>query len=64
MHLFNDLFLGNLLMCVDTGEDLRKLLERKNLLDKEEGIKMLMEILHSIEKTSLATKLWKCLVIG
>ena len=49
---------------VHTGRDLRKVLERKNLLDNGEGINIMKEILHNIGKTYLAKKLDKHLAIG
>ena len=62
--MFNDFFIGKLLVDVDTGSKLRKVLERKNLLDKDPAIKLMKEILHNIGKTDLATKLDKYLAIG
>ena len=43
---------------------MRKVLERKNLLDNDAGIKVMKEILHSVGKTDLVAKLDNCFVIG
>ena len=64
MIQLNDLFIGKLLVHVKTGRDVRNALLRKNLLDKDADVKTMMDILHGIERTDLATKLEKCLIIG
>ena len=49
---------------MNTGRDLRKVLERRNLLDDDAGITTMKEILYNIGKTVLATKLKKHSAIG
>ena len=49
---------------MDTGRDLRKVLEKKNLLGNDACITTLKEILHSIGKTDLVTKFDEYLAIG
>lgn len=49
---------------METGRDLRKVLEKKNLLDNDVGTKAMKEILQSIGKKDSAAKLDKLLVIG
>ena len=49
---------------MNTGRDVRNVLLRRNLLDKDADVKTMIDILHKIEKTDLARKLEKCLVIG
>ena len=49
---------------VDTGKDLRKVLEEKNLLGNDACISILKEFLHSIGKTDLVIKFDKYLAIG
>ena len=49
---------------MDTGFKLRKVLERKNFLDKDAGIDSMKKILHEIGKTDVVTKLDKYLAIG
>ena len=61
---FNYLFVGKLLVDMETGRDLRKVLEKKNLLDNDAGIKTMKEILHNIGKKELAAKLDELIVIG
>lgn len=51
---------------METGRDLRKVLEKKNLLDNDVGTKAMAmkEILQSIGKKDSTAKLDKLLVIG
>ena len=49
---------------IRTGRDLKNVLERKNLLGNDAGIQTMKEILLSIEKTDVATKLDQYLAIG
>lgn len=49
---------------MNTGRDVRNVLLRKNLLDKDADVKTMMDILRDVERTDLAKKLEKCLVIG
>ena len=49
---------------MNTGRDVRNVLLRKNLLDKDADVKTMMDILHDVKRTDLAKKLEKCLVIG
>ena len=58
------MFIGKLLANVDTGKDLRKVLEEKNLLGNDACISILKEFLHSIGKTDLVIKFDKYLAIG
>ena len=52
------------MVLVNTGGSLRKVLEKTNILDKVAGIQIMKDILHSIGKTDLLTKLDKHLSVG
>ena len=47
-----------------TGRDLKEVLVKRNLLVNDAGIKKMKEVLQSIERADLATKLDKYLEIG
>lgn len=62
MH--NILFVENALAELETGEDLEIVLEQENILDDDRDKKTFKEILQSIGRRDLATKMEIYLAVG
>ena len=62
--MYNILFVEDALEELETGEDLEIVLEQENLLEHDEDKKTFKEVLQSIGRKDLATKMEVYLAVG